>query len=202
MGNVEIKICGITDKEAIHIAAEHDVNYLGFVFFKNSVRNLSLEKSKFLTSLVPKKIKKVAVMVKPENSFIKKIKDQFDYLQIYECTPSELKEKKSISGKKIIQAFKIKKELNVKLYKNYLGIADDFLFDGGSSEYGKSSNFNWNYLKSIKNSFFLAGGININNIDQAIKISKKIDISSSLEDNPGKKSTQKISDFLLKVRSL
>jgi len=67
----------------------------------------------------------------------------------------------------------------------------------------KSSIFDWNYLKNIEiKEWFLAGGININNLEKALKISKKIDISSSLEDNPGKKSSKKISDFLLKVRSL
>jgi len=59
------------------------------------------------------------------------------------------------------------------------------------------------YLKKIKiNEWFLAGGININNLEKASKISKKIDISSSLEDNPGVKSTKKVSDFLLKAKKL
>jgi phosphoribosylanthranilate isomerase len=67
----------------------------------------------------------------------------------------------------------------------------------------KSSVFNWGYLKNIEiREWFLAGGIDINNLEKASKISKKIDISSSLEDNPGKKSSKKISDFLMKIRSL
>ena len=67
----------------------------------------------------------------------------------------------------------------------------------------KSSVFDWSYLKNIEiREWFLAGGIDINNLEKASKISKKIDISSSLEDNPGKKSSKKISDFLMKIRSL
>ena len=67
----------------------------------------------------------------------------------------------------------------------------------------KSSIFDWKYLKNIEiNEWFLAGGININNLEKASKISKKIDISSSLEDNPGVKSSKKVSDFLLKVKKL
>ena len=57
------------------------------------------------------------------------------------------------------------------------------------------------WTKKIKE-WFLAGGININNVEEALKISKKIDISSSLEDNPGEKSVKKVSDFLLKVKNL
>ena len=67
----------------------------------------------------------------------------------------------------------------------------------------KSSIFDWSYLKNIEiKEWFLAGGIDISNLEKASKISKKIDISSSLEDNPGKKSSKKISDFLMKIRSL
>ena len=67
----------------------------------------------------------------------------------------------------------------------------------------KSSIFDWSYLKNIEiNEWFLAGGININNLEKASKISKKIDISSGLEDTPGVKSSKKISDFLLKVKKL
>jgi phosphoribosylanthranilate isomerase len=66
----------------------------------------------------------------------------------------------------------------------------------------KSFSFDWNYLKNIEiKDWFLAGGININNLDLAQSITKKIDISSGLEDNPGEKSPSKILDFLRKVKS-
>ena len=174
---------------------------MGFVFYPHSPRNLTIEQSEKLTSIVPEHIKKVAVLVKPESSFVEKIKNQFDYLQVYETSPSKVKELKLISNKKIIQAIKVKKEEDINLYKQYIGVADEFLFDSSAME--KSSVFDWSYLKNIEiKEWFLAGGININNLEKALKISKKIDISSSLEDNPGKKSSKKISDFLMKIRSL
>jgi len=61
---------------------------------------------------------------------------------------------------------------------------------------------NWDYLKSIKSSFFLAGGIGIENISNALKISSKVDISSNLEEIEGKKSVKKIEEFLLKVEKI
>ena len=199
---IELKICGINSINIIQTIIQNEgCQYLGFVFYPPSPRNLSIEESKKLTSIVPKDIKKVAVLVKPENSFVEKIKDQFDYLQVYETSPSKSKTIKLISNKKIIQAIKVKKEEDVNLYKQYIGIADEFLFDSSAME--KSSNFNWNYLKNIEiNEWFLAGGININNLEKASKISKKIDISSGLEDNPGVKSSKKVSDFLTKIKSL
>ena len=199
---IELKICGINSENIIGTIIKHGgCQYLGFVFYSASPRNLSISQSKKLTSIVPNHIKKVAVLVNPENSFVEKVKNQFDYFQVYETSPSKIKELKLISNKKIIQAIKVKKEEDINLYKQYVGIADEFLFDSSAME--KSSIFDWNYLKNIEiREWFLAGGIDINNLEKASKISKKIDISSSLEDNPGKKSSKKISDFLMKMRSL
>ena len=199
---IELKICGINSKDIIQtIVQKGGCQYLGFVFYPPSPRNLSIEEANKLTSIVPNYIKKVAVLVKPENSFVEKIKDQFDYFQVYETSPSKSKTLKLISNKKIIQAIKIKKEEDINLYKQYIGVADEFLFDSSAME--KSSIFDWSYLKNIEiNVWFLAGGIYINNLAKASKISKKIDISSSLEDTPGIKSSRKVSDFLLKVKKL
>ncbi len=199
---LELKICGINSQNIIEeIIKNGGCKYLGFVFYPISPRNLSIEQSKKLTSIVPDHIKKVAVLIKPENSFVEKIKDQFDYLQVYDTSPSEVKELKLISNKKIIQAIKIKKREDINSYKQYVGVADEFLFDSSGME--ESFSFNWDYLKNIEiEGWFLAGGININNLKEASKISQKIDISSGLEDNPGKKSIQKVSDFLREVKKL
>ncbi len=200
--SIELKICGINSENIIKtILNNGGCDYLGFVFYSPSPRNLTIEQSKKLTSIIPNHINKVAVLVNPENNLIKKIKDQFDFFQIYDSSPAKVKALKLICGKKIIQAIKIKKKDDVNLYKKYIGIADQFLFDSSGME--KSYSFDWNYLKNIEiKNWFLAGGINLDNIQIATKISKKIDISSSLEDTPGVKSSIKVSDFLLKVKKL
>jgi len=199
--SIELKICGINSETIIKtIEKIGGCNYLGFVFYPPSPRNISLEQSLKLTAVVPKNIKKVAVLVNPEISFVEKIKDQFDYFQIYDCSPSQLKTLKLLSKKKIIQAIKVKKKEDINLYKKYIGIADKFLFDSSGME--KSFSFKWKYLKNIQiKDWFLAGGINIDNLELAQSFTKKIDISSGLEDNPGLKSPKKILDFLVKVKS-
>ena len=199
---IELKICGINSENIIReIIKIGGCSYLGFVFYPPSPRNLSIKQSLKLTSIVPNNIKKVAVLVKPENTFVRKIKNQFDYFQIYDSPPSKVKELKSKFNKKIIQAIKVRKKEDISLYKQYIGIADEFLFDSSGME--KSFSFNWGYLKNIEiQGWFLAGGININNLEDAKKITQKIDISSSLEDNPGEKSVKKVSDFLLKAKDL
>ncbi len=199
---IEIKICGINSKNIIKTIVQNGgCQYLGFIFYPPSPRNLSIAESKKLTSIVPNHIKKVAVLVKPKNSFVEKIKNQFDYLQVYETSPSKSKTLKLISNKKIIQAIKVKKKEDINLYKQYIGIADEFLFDSSAME--ESSTFDWGYLKNIEiNEWFLAGGININNIEKASRVARKLDINSGLEDNPGAKSAKKIKEFLLKVKEI
>ena len=199
---IELKICGINSENIIQIIIKGGgCQYLGFIFYPPSPRNISIEQSKKLTSIVPNHIKKVAVLVKPENSFVEKIKDQFDHLQLNGTSPAKSKELKLISSKKIIQAIKVKKKEDIDSYKQYIGVADEFIFDSPAME--KSSTFNWDYLKNVKiKGWFLAGGVNINNLREATNIAQKIDISSSLEDNPGKKSVQKVSELLLKVKQL
>ena len=82
--SIELKICGINSENIIQtIIKDGGCQYLGFIFYPPSPRNLSIEQSKKLTSIVPDYIKKVAVLVKPKNNFVEKIKDQFDYLQLY-----------------------------------------------------------------------------------------------------------------------
>ncbi len=199
---IELKICGINSKKIIKVIVKNGgCQYLGFVFYPPSPRNLSIEEAENLISIVPASIKKVAVLVKPKNNFIEKIKEKFDYLQIYDTSPSRVKELKLLFNKKIIIAIKVKKVQDVEMYKQYVGIADEFLFDSSGME--KSFSFNWDYLKNIEiEGWFLAGGINIHNLNKAKNITKKIDISSALEDNPGKKSPQKILDFLQEVKKL
>ena len=199
---IELKICGINSKEIIQtIVNIGGCHYLGFIFYPPSPRNVSIEHSKNLTSMVPQNIKKVAVLVDPKDSFVEKIKDQFDFFQLYNTSPARTKELKLIFNKKIIQAIKVKKKEDIDLYKSYLGIADEFLFDSPGME--KSSVFDWSHLNNIEiKDWFLAGGIDINNIEKASRITKKLDLNSSLEDTEGKKSVKKVSELLLKVKQL
>ena len=67
------------------------------------------------------------------------------------------------------------------------------------SEDGK---FNFDLLKDIENNkYFLAGKIDINNVERALKYTDKIDVNSGLETEKGIKDQKKIKDFFTKVRS-
>ena len=81
---IELKICGINSEKIIQtIATKGGCKYLGFIFYPPSPRNLTVEKSKKLTSSVPAHIKKVAVLVNPDNSFVEKIKNLTIFYTIF-----------------------------------------------------------------------------------------------------------------------
>jgi len=198
--HAQIKICGITSKKIINLCEKLKVGYLGFVFYPKSPRNLSLNQAEKLSFGVSKNIKKVAVVVDPNDDFLEKIKFFFDYFQLHGSEDNNrIKEIKKKFKKKIIKTIKIKDQNDlqkISLYKN----ADEILLDSPAME--KSKTFNFNLLKNINiSSYFLAGGINSSNVDKVLKYTSKIDISSGVEISPGIKDEKKIIDFINKVQS-
>jgi len=196
----QIKICGITSNAIINLCEKLKVNYLGFVFYSKSPRNLSINQAEQLISGVSTNIKKVAVVVDPNNEFLDKIKFFFDYFQLHGSEDNNrITEIKKKFKKKIIKAIKIKDQNDlqkISLYKD----ADEILLDSPAME--KSETFNFNLLNNIDiSSYFLAGGINVSNVDRALQYTSKIDISSGVEISPGIKDKKKIIDFINKVQN-
>ena len=81
---MKIKICGITRPEEIEYLREIGADFAGFVFFEKSKRNLSYEKAAELLRLVPDGMKKVAVVVSPDEEQVERLQNMgFDLLQIH-----------------------------------------------------------------------------------------------------------------------
>ncbi len=139
----------------------------------------------------------VAVLVKPNNKILEAIKNlPFDYYQLYDCTPDEIKIIKKKYQKKIITAFTIEDNSDVKKYKSFSEITDIYLFD--SKGYEKSQKFDHNLIKNIKlnKDLMLAGDIKFDdNLKNYEKIADFIDLSGGLETS-GLKDTSKIEIFL------
>ena len=195
-----IKICGMNNAEMIKTAISNKVDYLGFVFYEKSPRNLTVDEAKVLTNLVPTNIKKVAVLVDPDDNFLEQIKTLFDFFQLHGSeTNQRIKAVKSKFNNKIIKAVKIKTKEDLEQINKFKD-ADDLLIDTPAME--RSETFDFNLLKGVDiSSYFLAGGINIKNVDQALKHSRKLDLSSGLEIKPGMKDAKKIIEFMNKVKN-
>ena len=115
------KICGISDPNTLNflINHPHPPMFIGFICnYPKSSRHVEYENLKKLLSVSPKQSYYVAVLVKPNINILEKIKNlPFDYYQLYDCTPGEIKEIKEKYKKKIITAFTIKSKSDLANYK-------------------------------------------------------------------------------------
>jgi len=200
------KICGISDIDTLKflINHPHPPQFIGFICnYKKSSRYIEAEKLSKLLSLDKKKSNFVAVLVKPDENILEKIKHlPFDYYQIYDCTPEEIKEIKQKYNKKIITALTIKDEIDVQKHLLFYEVTDIYLFD--SKGYEKSMAFDHSLIEKIKISkpVMIAGNIQVNdNLENYKKIADIIDISGGLETS-GVKDKSKIDMFLNKVEHI
>ena len=202
---MRIKVCGLHPIRDVQLCIDLGINFLGFVFYDKSPRNLNLELVKKLKKYDKLNSYFTAVTVNPTDEFIKNVAiENFDYIQLHGSETSErINEIKSI-GLKVIKTIKIKNQSDIENYKEYDN-ADIILFDTPGME--KSIEFPRNLISKIPKGekYALAGSISENNIENIAKLGVTFcDLSSSLElDNQiGYKDHQKIKKFIKKVNEL
>ena len=200
------KICGISDLDTLNFIINHPYppQFIGFICnYKKSSRYVGVEKLNELLKLDKKKSNFVAVLVRPDHAILEEIKHlPFDYYQIYDSTPDEIKEIKQKYNKKIITALTIKDETDVEKYQLFHEVTDIYLFD--SKGYEKSMAFDHSLIEKIKinKPLMIAGNVQVNdNLDNYKKIADIIDISGGLETS-GIKDKSKIDIFLNKVEQI
>jgi len=176
MKNNEIKICGITDLSTANFCIDNDVNYLGFVSYENSPRNIPFKDSKNIIARLLKPINTVAVTVNTKIDNIKEIEDAgFDYIQ---CHGSEsisyLATIKKTTNLKIIKAFGISNQNDLIEVNSYKDLCDFYLFDAKPNDRempgGNAKRFNWDILnnQNLKKILFI-WWLNIYNLEIALK---------------------------------
>ena len=202
----DCKICGISDPDILNFIINHPLppKFIGFICnYPKSSRYVETNDLKILLNVKKNKSKFVAVLVKPENEILEKIKDlPFDYYQLYDCSPEEIKKIKEKYNKKIITAFTITEKKDVDKYKLFSEMTDIYLFD--SKGYEKSTSFDHSLLKDIKlnKKLMLAGNIQFNdNLKKYEKIADFIDLSGGLETS-GLKDKSKIDIFLKNMNKI
>jgi phosphoribosylanthranilate isomerase len=203
---MQVKICGISDLITLKFLTEHphSPKFIGFIVnYPKSKRYVEINKLKDLLKIDKKNSSYVAVLVKPDTKILEDIKNlPFDYYQVYDCDPKEIKDIKEIYNKKIITAFTVQSLDDVKKYKLYSDVSDIFLFD--SMGYEKSMSFEHELIKNIKfnKEVMLAGNIQVNDeLEKFKKIADIIDISGGVETS-GIKDVSKIEIFLNKIKKI
>ena len=192
-----IKICGLHPVRDVQLCIDLKVDFLGFVFYEKSPRNINLEEVKKLKNYEKKNSAFVAVTVNPNDDFINNVVlNNFDYIQLH-GTESEERVKK-------IKSIKINGESDIANFKKYQ-IADFILFDTPGME--KSIKFPKELISKLPRGkkYALAGSISSNNIEEIAKLGVNFcDLSSSLESDTqiGYKDHQKIRKFIEKTHEL
>jgi phosphoribosylanthranilate isomerase len=200
---MKVKICGLNPTRDVQLCIDLKVDYLGFIFYEKSPRNVSLPDIKVLSTYDKKKSAFVAVTVNPNDEFIKKnLMGNFDFIQLHGTeTKERMKEIKNM-GFKIIKAIKVKEEQHIDKYKEF-NDADIILFDTPGME--KSFEFPKKLVNKIPlgKKYALAGSISENNIENLSKLGVNFfDLSSSLESQLGYKDHFKIRSFINKINEL
>ena len=200
------KICGISDTKTLTYIVNHSYppQFIGFIVnWKASSRYVEFNQLKELLNINKRQSKYVAVLVKPDEDILEKIKHlPFDYYQIYDCSFDEIKQIKEKYNKKIITALTIENKEDVKKYKIYETISEIILFD--SKGYEKSMSFDHDLLNEVDDSIkkMIAGNIKIEDVTNFKNKHYILDVSGSLESSKGVKDINKIDKFLNTVHNI
>lgn len=195
----KIKICGLSRKCDIEAANDLQLDYIGFVFFRKSKRYVSFEQAKELKSVLNTDIQAVGVFVDEPIENIVMLCDNgiVDIAQLHGNEDENyIKELRSKTDKPIIKAFCINSEEDV--VKANESTADYVLLDAGM---GSGNVFDWQYINKINRPYFLAGGLSIENAEQAAELLNPyaLDVSSGVETD-GLKDKDKMAEFVSSIR--
>ena len=183
------------------LSVELGAHAIGFVFYKGSKRCISCEDAREITCILPPFVIKCGVFVDEGWKRIMEIKDycNLDRVQVYAGD-------ESLCGNSVpgitIMAFRIRDSEDVEKAQR----SDSFpLLDSYHEKMhgGSGVMFNWELLKDFGRPFILAGGINSENIDSALKLNPyAIDIASGVESAPGKKNPEKMAEIFRRIKGM
>ncbi len=206
----KIKLCGLSREQDIEYVNEALPDYAGFVFAE-SRRQITADTAYRLKALLDKRISSVGVFVNEDMAYIRNLcfEGVIDYVQLHGDEDNHyiqsLLELLSMSScsKPIIKAVRVKDEQAVVLTA---GLPVDYLLLDTYSESaygGTGTTFDWKLAASAQKPFFLAGGLNSQNVVSAIAAAQPycVDISSGVESN-GVKDGSKIKNIVKLIRSV
>ena len=203
---LKTKICGVSDTKTLAYITNHNYppQFVGFIVnYPKSKRHVNLDNLNELLKIDKKKCLYVAVLVNPDQNILEQIKNlPFDYYQLYDSSPEQIKSIKEKYQRKIITAITVKDKHDIKKFELYSDIADIFLFD--SKGYEKSMSFDHDLIKdlNLQKEIMLAGNIQIDDdLENLGEIADIIDISGGLE-TYGLKDISKIDIFLKRIKNI
>lgn len=194
-----IKICGLRRDADIDIVNKYKPDYAGFILVPGRTRNVELDTLKRLSGLLSKDIQSVGVFYDSQLDNIAKIADLqlLDVIQLHgHETERDVEWLKTRFEMPIIKAISVKSRLDIEAWQH--SQCDYLLLDNGNG--GTGERFDWNSIGTIEKPFFIAGGINADNILEALKYAPYgIDVSGGVE-SEGYKDEEKVNKIIAMVR--
>jgi phosphoribosylanthranilate isomerase len=205
---MKLKVCGMKYGENIKQVLALKPDFMGFIFYKGSVRHVGQDFSPLSFQNKNANTKFVGVFVNaPLNEVKNKVSlYKLDYVQLHgnESTQYCLELSSEIN---IIKVFSVADDFDFKRISAYKACCKYFMFDTFTTEYGGSGKaFNWKKLQEYDNEipFFLSGGVALENIDELLSLKQlnihAIDVNSRFEISPGLKDVQKIKTLQNKLK--
>ena len=213
---VEVKICGLSTAPTLAAAISEGAKYLGVVFYPPSPRNINITDFARLASEIPANVKRVGLFVDANDDFIARMiaSARLDMLQLHGAeTPDRVTAVKKNFKLRVMKAIKVYNSADIRQAKGYEAVSDYLLFDAKAPKKmrsalpgGNALTFDWQLLngKNWSKPWMLSGCLNADNVAKAIQVTgaRIVDVSSGVEENPGTKSRERISEFLKTVSAI
>jgi phosphoribosylanthranilate isomerase len=210
------KICGLSTDDAVAAAVADGAAFVGFVFYPRSPRAVTPAQAAALAKLVPESVGKVGLFVDDDDARFAEVlaTAKLDLLQLHGAeTPARVAEIRAMTGLPVMKAVGVAGAADIAAADTYLDVADWLMFDArppkdmaGALPGGNALAFDWTLIagRRWKLPWMLAGGLTPDNLAEAARISGAayVDVSSGVEDAPGRKSLAKIAVFLEATRRL
>jgi len=204
----KVKICGLKTEAALEAALAGGADFVGFVFFPPSPRNVTLAVAKALADRARGRARIVALMVDPDDALVTEVVASVapDLIQLhgYE-TPTRVAEVRARSGISVMKAVPVETAEDAHAARQFSPVADLILFDArapadSARPGGNGAPFDWRTLLGVTEGmpFVLSGGLTPDNVAEAIRLTgaTTVDVSSGVESSPGEKDPELIRRFL------
>jgi phosphoribosylanthranilate isomerase len=204
----KVKICGLKTEAALDAALDGGADYVGFVFFPPSPRNVTPATARLLAAKARGRAKVVALMVDPDDGLIGKVAGSVvpDILQLHgQETPERVAAIRARWGIPVMKAVPVETADDARAALRYKAAANLILFDAqapadSTRPGGNGAPFDWRALLGVTDevAFVLSGGLTPDNVAEAIRVTgaKIVDVSSGVESGPGEKDPFLIRRFL------
>lgn len=211
---VDVKICGLSTEDSVDAAVNAGADFVGFVFFAKSPRNVTPERAAELAGRARGKAKIVALTVDADDTALKHVNMLLnpDLFQAHGAeTPERIRAIASLTGKPVMKAIRVKEAADIAAATAYTDAAAFILYDAKAPETlgstlpgGNGHAFDWNLMQGGKRpAFMLAGGLTPDNVAEAIRVTgaAMVDVSSGVESAPGVKDLALIRKFIEAAKS-